>query len=127
MSENHSLYIVTLLAVCGVDKVPDLPWTPQSPYIIYGYVRLNNSDSVSLTATNKNTGETQSITSETDSSYLIDCANFSSGYTNLDTIELSINNNKSRTTINTSLFPEGRRFDIYQTKKFGHSQSRVSM
>jgi hypothetical protein len=85
---------------------------PYLPYPIYGYILPAYLINVVVIAVNQTTLESISILSETDGSYLIDCANFTSGYTNGDIIELSVYHYKTQATINMILSPAGVQANI---------------
>lgn len=88
-----------------------MPFPLYQNYILEG--KIPGYTSGTVTATNKTTtGTPQTISIESDGSYLIDCANFDNGWNPLDTIELSTSGRYVQITINTGLFPEGRRVDI---------------
>lgn len=83
---------------------------PFTPYPIYGIIP--NFASQTVTAKNLTTNETQTEIIETDTNYLIDCANFTSGYTNLDVIQISVTGRVYIISINEVQFPDGRQLDI---------------
>ena len=91
--------------------MPDLPWEPQNPYILYGIAR-SVAAGITVTAINKRTGESQTVQTETGGEYLVDCANFASGYNDLDTVELRVAGNVQITSVNSGVFPPGRQVDI---------------
>lgn len=93
--------------------MPDLPWTPELQYPIYG--KIPNYPNETVTATNLTTLETQTVISENDTSYVMECANFStSGYTNYDVIQISVAGRNEIISINmlNSEFIEKRKLDI---------------
>jgi len=83
---------------------------PFTSYPIYGIVP--NYASQTITAKNKTTNETQTETIQSNTEYLIDCANFTSGYSNHDIIEITISGRVYQISINETQFPDGRQLDI---------------
>ncbi len=78
-----------------------------SSYIIYGLV-YRAGPGVVVTGTNKRTGEILSEITTVDSSYLIDAANFPSGYQDRDTIIITVFGDFSRATIiDIESYPDG--------------------
>lgn len=79
-----------------------------TPYVIYGLV-YGAGPGVVVTGTNKRTGETLSEITTLDSSYLIDAANFPSGYQERDTIIITVFGDFSKSTIiDLENHPDGR-------------------
>ncbi len=78
---------------------------PLLPYRIHGHIYLSNSAGIPVTAKNLNTNDVQTVTSNSDSTYTVDCSNFINGYTNGDIIQITIqsntNNIANNVTINT--------------------------
>lgn len=89
-----------------------MPPFPQNPYIIYGTVP--EYPNTTITATNTSTSEIQTSITEANTEYNIDCANFTSGYTNYDLIQLSITgiNYLISINLNNIEFPDKRQLDI---------------
>ncbi len=84
---------------------------PWENYIIEGYVPDFTSGTV--TATNKTTAETQTTDIQSDSTYLIDCANFTaSGWSEFDIIELTVPGRSIKTTIDKTQHPGRIQVDI---------------
>lgn len=97
---------------------------PQTPYLLYGAIS-GISGAQAITATNKNTLETQSVVSEADGTFVVDCANFTPlGYTDHDVIELSAAGRRDILSINIGPFPEGRIFDLNAAGSGGTSRRR---
>ncbi len=85
---------------------------PYVPYPIYGTINIASSAGVTVTATNLSTSEQITVTSESDSTYTLDCANFPSGYTDGDSIQITANGGTGTTTIDLTNYPQGRQLDI---------------
>ncbi len=80
-----------------------------NPYLIYGIVGTGQQ----VKATNQSTGDTQTISPSTDNFYIVDCANFSSQYSNNDIILLEVTGYNSQTvTIDTANYPDGRQVNF---------------
>ena len=86
---------------------------PQNPYVLYG--TAPGYPSTAITAINRSTFEIQTSTTEVDSTYNIDCANFTNGYTNGDVIELLCGIFDVTGTIDETLFPAIRLVNIDHT------------
>lgn len=87
---------------------------PLSPWPIYGIISGAVSG-VTVTATNNTSDETQTYSTESDSSFLIDAANFDSGYTDGDIITISTPGYTDKTaTINITSYPDG--IGVYLSK-----------
>ena len=78
---------------------------PQNPYLIYGSV---NAGILSVSALNLRTNETQTIATAGDNSFVVDCANFTSGYNNSDPVQLSAAGFTAQNiVIDTKYYPDG--------------------
>jgi len=97
---------------------------PQTPYLLYGAISGITS-SQAITAINKNTLETQAVTSESDGTFVVDCANFLPlGYSDHDVIELAAAGRRDIISVNAGAFPEGREFDLEAVKSGVSSRRR---
>lgn len=101
--------------------------SPSTEYSIYGTIPDYANQTV--TATNLTTSETQITTTESNTQYLIDCANFTNGYTNHDIIKISVTGRTELISINIGdiELKYGRKLDInpngqqpYNSKRQAH-------
>lgn len=92
--------------------MPDLPWEPQNPYILYGYARGAGSGEV-LVATNRRTGEIQQVVTQASGLFALGCENFATGYLNHDVVDLVVVGMARAVTVNIGLFPEGQFVEIF--------------
>jgi len=96
---------------------------PQNPYLISGYLQ-GASSGVTVRAINAENGETQETLTESDGSYIIDCANFDSGYVNGNTIFITspIRYTNNVVIIDTANFERGKTINL----KIGLSSGIIS-
>ena len=95
---------------------------PWENYVIYGLVPGYITGTV--TSINKSTAESQIVNVDSDGSFVIDCANFiTSGWSDLDTVELQSNGRYLHVNINKGACPGARRVDI-QPPHYNHSRKR---
>jgi len=82
------------------------------PYPIFGTVSQNGSAQAGLSVNVKNeaTGESETVTTNEYGEYLVDLANFPSGYSDGDSITVTIVdwNISASTTVDTVNYPDGR-------------------
>lgn len=87
---------------------------PLSPWALYGVISGAGAG-ITVTATNGTTGETQTEVTASDSSFLIDAANFTSGYADGDIITVSTPGYPEKTAeIDLTAYPEG--IGVYVSK-----------
>lgn len=65
-----------------------MPANPYLPYPIYGRLTGTGASSCTVYAKNRTTGETINVTPNSSGEYAFDCANFPSGYSNGDIINI---------------------------------------